>query len=71
MTVNLILSVYKYQEGRFLMQGILTTGDIILLQSMMLQVMAPLNQLGQFMREFNESFVEIKTLYRILEEKPK
>jgi len=46
MTFNLILGVYKLQQGTVSFQGLLTTGDIILLQALMLQVMAPLNFLG-------------------------
>ena len=37
----------------------------------MIQMLNPLNHLGQYVREYVESFIDIKYLYSILNVKPK
>lgn len=65
LTINLILAVWKVQNGA------LTPGDVVFLQALLLQIMGPLNFLGNFYREYSESLYEMKELFILLGKVPK
>lgn len=65
LTLNLILAVGKVQTGA------LTPGDLVFLQALMMQIMTPLNFMGNFYREYSESLVEMKELFQLLSKVPK
>ena len=65
LTVNLVMAVWKVQSGT------LTPGDVVFLQALMMQIMAPLNFLGNFYREYSESLYEMKELFSLLARKPR
>ncbi len=64
MCVNLLLSGYKVQCG------LLTVGDVVLLQTLMMSLLAPLNLLGSLYREYTDSFQEIKEIFKLLNNTP-
>lgn len=64
-SINLIMAVQRVQAG------LLSTGDVVFLQALMMQLMSPLNFLGNFYREYSESLVEISELFDLLEKQPK
>ena len=64
MCLNLLLSAYKVQ------MGILTVGDVVLLQTLMMSLLGPLNLLGSLHREYTDSFHEIKEIFTLLNNKP-
>jgi len=65
LTTNLVLAVWKVQTGA------LTAGDVVFLQALMMQIMGPLNFLGNFYREYSESIYEMKELFILLARRPK
>jgi ABC-type transport system involved in Fe-S cluster assembly fused permease/ATPase subunit len=54
LTFNLILAAYYTQKG------ILSTGDIIMIQALMMQFLNPLFFLGTMYRSFSDTFVDVK-----------
>ena len=54
LTFNLILAAYYTQKG------ILSTGDIIMIQALMMQFLNPLFFLGTMYRSFTDTFVDVK-----------
>ena len=65
LTSNLIFGSYKVKAG------LMTAGDVILMQSLMMQIFSPLFMLGVMYRELQDSTIDIQRLYNILDEKPK
>ena len=61
LTFNMMLAAYYTQ------QGLLTTGDIIMIQSLMLQFLSPLFFLGSMYRNFNEFLIDINRIHEIME----
>lgn len=61
LTFNMMLAAYYTQ------QGLLTTGDIIMIQSLMLQFLSPLFFLGTMYRNFNEFIIDINRIHEIME----
>ena len=64
MTINMIMA------ARAAKSHLMSAGDIVMMQSLMLQLISPLFFLGTMYRNFTYSFVEIKELFTVLEEKP-
>jgi ABC-type multidrug transport system fused ATPase/permease subunit len=60
LTFNMMLAAYYTQLG------LLTTGDIIMIQSLMLQFLSPLFFLGSMYRSFNENLIDINKINRIV-----
>ena len=56
-TFNLIMGAYYVQKG------IMSTGDIVMIQTLMMQFLSPLFFLGSTYRNFVDTFVEVKELY--------
>ena len=48
----------------------MTAGDIIMMQSLMLQLINPLFFLGMMYRTFTDSIIDIKLLYSMLSKQP-
>jgi len=65
LTINLILGAMGVHAGT------MTPGDLVMVQTLMVQVFQPLHNLGVLSREFVDSYFEIRELFRILEKKPK
>jgi ABC-type multidrug transport system fused ATPase/permease subunit len=65
LSLNLILG------GFGVFSGALTPGDLVMLQALMVQIFAPLNNLGNMYREWVDSYYEIRELFKILDQKPK
>ena len=61
LTFNMILAAYYVQKG------ILSTGDLIMIQTLMLQFLNPLFFLGTMYRTFTDTFIEVKELYDTME----
>lgn len=54
LTFNMILAAYYVQKG------ILSVGDLIMIQTLMLQFLNPLFFLGSMYRTFLDTFIEVK-----------
>lgn len=54
LTFNLIMSAYYVQKGY------MSTGDIVMIQTLMMQFLSPLFFLGSTYRNFVDTFVEVK-----------
>lgn len=54
LTFNMLLAV-KYTQS-----GILSTGDIIMIQTLMMQFLNPLFFLGTMYRSFTDTFIDVK-----------
>ncbi|KAL4434505.1 hypothetical protein ABPG74_007289 [Tetrahymena malaccensis] len=65
LTANMIYGAYKVQKG------LMTAGDIVLMQSLMMQVLQPLFFLGVQWREWTNSALDIQRLFKIMDTKPK
>jgi ABC-type transport system involved in Fe-S cluster assembly fused permease/ATPase subunit len=64
MTANLLLGTYG------VINGALSTGDLVMMQSVMVQMLAPLFFLGVTYRAWFDSLIDIKELYNITDIKP-
>lgn len=51
--------------------GTMTVGDVVLLQSVLVQSFAPMNVLGSLMREWWDSAYEFREVFGLLEKKSK
>jgi ATP-binding cassette subfamily B (MDR/TAP) protein 7 len=60
LTFNMILAAYYVQKG------VLSTGDLIMIQTLMLQFLTPLFFLGTMYRNFTDSFIEVRELYETM-----
>ncbi len=56
-TFNLIVGAY------FVQKGAMSTGDVIMIQTLMLQFLSPLFFLGSTYRNFVDTFVEVRELF--------
>ncbi len=56
-TFNLIVGAY------FVQKGTMSTGDVIMIQTLMLQFLSPLFFLGSTYRNFVDTFVEVRELF--------
>lgn len=56
LTFNMMLAAYYTQLG------LLTTGDIMMIQTLMLQFLGPLFFLGSMFRSFEDNLVDIKKI---------
>lgn len=59
-TFNLVVGAY------FVQKGMMSTGDVIMIQTLMLQFLTPLFFLGSSYRNFMDTFVEVKELFDII-----
>lgn len=60
LTFNMMLAAYYTQLG------LLTTGDIMMIQSLMLQFLTPLFILGSMYRSFNDNLIDINKIHAIM-----
>jgi ABC-type multidrug transport system fused ATPase/permease subunit len=65
MTTNMILA------SRAAQKGLMTAGDVVMMQTLMLQLLNPLFFLGVMYRNFTDNFLDIIRLYEVLEMVPK
>lgn len=56
-TFNLMIGAY------FVQKGLMSTGDVIMIQTLMLQFLNPLFFLGSSYRNFMDTFVEVRELF--------
>lgn len=63
-TLSLLYAVYGVS------QGAMTVGDVILLQTVLLQAFLPLSELGTIIRSWWDSVYEFKELFGLLGKKP-
>ena len=63
--LNLLLGVWH------MVNGMLSVGDLVMIQTLFLQLQTPLNFLSQVYRQLNESQLDMKDLFVLLEKKPK
>ncbi len=56
LTFNMMLAAYYTQKG------LLTTGDIMMIQTLMLQFLGPLFILGSMFRSFEDNLIDIKKI---------
>ena len=61
LTFNMILAAYYVQIG------LLTTGDIMMIQTLMLQFLSPLFFLGTMYRAFDDNLIDIRKIRSIME----
>ena len=64
MTINMIMA------ARAATNNLMTAGDIVMMQSLMLQLISPLFFLGTMYRNFTDSFANIVELFAVLQQKP-
>jgi ABC-type transport system involved in Fe-S cluster assembly fused permease/ATPase subunit len=60
LTFNMMLAAYYVQLG------LLTTGDIMMIQTLMLQFLGPLFILGSMYRSFEDNLIDIKKITAIM-----
>jgi ABC-type multidrug transport system fused ATPase/permease subunit len=60
LTFNMILAAYYTQKG------LLTTGDIIMIQTLMLQFLNPLFILGSMYRSFEDNLIDLREVKKIM-----
>lgn len=56
--------------GRDVMTGVMTVGDLVLINAYVLQICLPLNSLGFVYRESRDALVNAERLFQLLREKP-
>lgn len=61
LTANMMLAAHYVQRG------ILTTGDIVMIQTLMLQFLGPLFVLGSMYRSFEDNLIDIRKITDIME----
>ena len=49
--------------------GLMQIGDVILIQTLMLQLFNPLNMLGMMYRSVTESYIDLRSFVRLMNEK--
>jgi ABC-type transport system involved in Fe-S cluster assembly fused permease/ATPase subunit len=54
LTFNMLMAAYYTQKG------LMSTGDIIMIQTLMMQLLNPLFFLGSMYRGFSDSFIDVK-----------
>ncbi|MFY9328324.1 MAG: ABC transporter ATP-binding protein/permease [Georgfuchsia sp.] len=64
--VGVTLMMWQAAEG--VASGIMTVGDIVLVNAYMIQLYMPLNFLGVLYREIRQSLTDIERLFRLLDE---
>ena len=62
--LNLLLGVWHMSNG------LLSVGDLVMIQTLFLQLQAPLNFLSQVYRQMNEAQLDMKDLFNLLGKKP-
>lgn len=62
--LNLMLGVWHMSNG------LLSVGDLVMIQTLFLQLQNPLNFLSQVYRQLNESQLDMKDLFTLLDKKP-
>jgi ABC-type transport system involved in Fe-S cluster assembly fused permease/ATPase subunit len=60
LTFNLMLAAYYTQKG------ILSTGDIMMIQTLMMQFLGPLYILGSMYRSFDDNLIDIRRINKIM-----
>jgi ATP-binding cassette subfamily B protein len=60
LTANMILAAH------YVKKGIIQVGDVVLIQTLMLQLFNPLNMLGMMYRSVTESFIDLKCFVGIM-----
>ena len=65
-TVGLVLIIWRAATG--VANGSMTLGDLVLVNTLMLQLYIPLNFLGVVYREFKQSTADIDRMFRLLNE---
>ena len=60
LTFNMLLAAYYTQKG------LLSTGDIVMIQTLMMQFLNPLFFLGSMYRSFTDTFIDVKELKNTL-----
>jgi ATP-binding cassette subfamily B protein len=64
LTANMMLAAH------YVKKEIMQVGDVVLIQTLMLQLFNPLNMLGMMYRSVTESYIDLKCFIRIMNEKP-
>jgi ABC-type transport system involved in Fe-S cluster assembly fused permease/ATPase subunit len=64
LTCNLALAAVDVYSGR------MTPGDFVLVQSLFMQLAGPLFNLGTFLRQLEETSVDVEDLYHNINSKP-
>jgi ABC-type transport system involved in Fe-S cluster assembly fused permease/ATPase subunit len=64
MTANMMITAHYAKKS------LMSAGDIVMMQSIMLQLINPLFFLGTIYRNFTDCFVDIKQLYNVLQKLP-
>lgn len=61
LTFNMMLAAYYTQ------MGLLTTGDIMMIQTLMLQFLGPLFILGSMFRSFEDNLIDIRKITTMMQ----
>lgn len=69
LTINLALVAVMVLVGTQVMNGILTIGDFVLINSYMIQLMLPLHFLGFVYREIRQAMIDMSEMFELLEQK--
>ena len=64
LTFNLLVGAYYVQKG------VMSTGDIVMIQTLMMQFLTPLFFLGSTYRNFIDTFPEVRELYDTIHLRP-
>ena len=66
--MNLGLVVVMVMAARGVQAGTLTTGDFVMVNAYMIQIMMPLNFLGNMYREIRQALVDMDEMFHLLEQ---
>lgn len=50
----------------YVQKGLMTTGDLVMIQTLMMQLLSPLFFLGSSYRSFMDTFIEVDELYKTM-----
>src|SRR4249920_3495883 len=67
-TIGLAAAMVMCAHG--IQQGVNTVGDLVMINTMMIQLYQPLNFMGMLYREIKQAVIDIEIMFAILERKP-